>query len=150
MGRGSRHSKNAGVMGSEALTYHERKGMGHGTLKERLGKVRSLKFRLPTMVTVLGLAVPCAHAHAAESLRAVQDAQGDYFACSLTLQQARVRSLMLASPCEQSVSDVASPLLEDLQSWSSGFHSPRVLRARHHQSAPIAGQIALTHVRRTL
>ena len=40
MGRGSKHSKNAGVMGSEALTYHERKAMGHGTLSERLGKVR--------------------------------------------------------------------------------------------------------------
>jgi hypothetical protein len=39
MGRGSKHSKNAGVMGSEALTYHEKKAMGYGTLKERLGKV---------------------------------------------------------------------------------------------------------------
>ena len=40
MGRGSRHSKNAGVMGSEALTYDERKALGFGTVKERLGKVR--------------------------------------------------------------------------------------------------------------
>lgn len=40
MGRGSRHSKNAGTMGTEGLTYHERKAMGYGTLKERLGKVR--------------------------------------------------------------------------------------------------------------
>jgi hypothetical protein len=40
MGRGSRHSKNAGVMGAESLTYHERKAMGYGTLSERLGKVR--------------------------------------------------------------------------------------------------------------
>jgi hypothetical protein len=38
MGRGSRHSKNAGVMGAEALTYHERKALGYGSLKERLGK----------------------------------------------------------------------------------------------------------------
>jgi hypothetical protein len=37
---GRKHSKNAGVMGSEALTYHERKGLGHGTVTERLGKVR--------------------------------------------------------------------------------------------------------------
>jgi len=27
-------------MGSEALTYHERKALGFGTVKERLGKVR--------------------------------------------------------------------------------------------------------------
>lgn len=38
MGRGSRHSKNAGVMGSEALSYQERKALGFGTVKERLGK----------------------------------------------------------------------------------------------------------------
>jgi len=39
MGRGSKHSKNAGVMGSEALSYAERKALGYGTVKERLGKV---------------------------------------------------------------------------------------------------------------
>lgn len=33
-----KHSKNAGVMGSEALTYHERKALGFGTRKERFGK----------------------------------------------------------------------------------------------------------------
>lgn len=38
MGRSSRHSKNAGVMGAEGLTYHERKGLGYGTVQERLGK----------------------------------------------------------------------------------------------------------------
>lgn len=38
MGRGQRHSKNAGIMGSEALTYHERKALGFGTVKERVGK----------------------------------------------------------------------------------------------------------------
>lgn len=37
---GSRHSKNAGTMGSEAQTYHERKALGYGTVRERLGKVR--------------------------------------------------------------------------------------------------------------
>ena len=41
MGRGSRHSKNAGTMGSEAMTYGERSGLGHGTVQERLGKVSS-------------------------------------------------------------------------------------------------------------
>lgn len=35
---GSRHSKNAGTMGSEAQTYHERKALGYGTVRERLGK----------------------------------------------------------------------------------------------------------------
>lgn len=38
---GRKHSKNAGVMGSEALTYHEKKALGYGTATERLGKVRS-------------------------------------------------------------------------------------------------------------
>lgn len=33
-----KHSKNAGVMGSENLTYHERKALGFGTVSERLGK----------------------------------------------------------------------------------------------------------------
>jgi len=36
---GRKHSKNAGGMGTEAPTYHERKAMGYGTAKERLGKV---------------------------------------------------------------------------------------------------------------
>ncbi|GFR51939.1 hypothetical protein Agub_g14460 [Astrephomene gubernaculifera] len=35
---GQRHSKNAGVMGSESLTYAERKALGFGTVKERVGK----------------------------------------------------------------------------------------------------------------
>ena len=38
MGRGSRHSKNAGTMGSEALTHKERRAMGHGTVRQRLGR----------------------------------------------------------------------------------------------------------------
>ncbi len=33
-----KHSKKAGVMGSEALTYHERRALGFGTRKERFGK----------------------------------------------------------------------------------------------------------------
>ena len=37
-GAGNRHSKNAGTMGSENMTYAERKHLGHGTIKERLGK----------------------------------------------------------------------------------------------------------------
>ncbi|KAG7667570.1 hypothetical protein Ndes2526B_g03573 [Nannochloris sp. 'desiccata'] len=34
----TKHSKKAGTMGSEALTYHERKALGFGTARERLGK----------------------------------------------------------------------------------------------------------------
>ena len=37
-GTGRKHSKNAGNMGSENLTYAERKALGFGTIKERLGK----------------------------------------------------------------------------------------------------------------
>ena len=44
---GRKHSKNAGIMGSEALTYHERKGLGHGMVQERLGKVRCMLEALP-------------------------------------------------------------------------------------------------------
>lgn len=33
-----RHSKNAGGMGAEALTYHERLSLGFGTVRARLGK----------------------------------------------------------------------------------------------------------------
>lgn len=36
---GRKHSKNAGVMGSESLSYHERKALGFGTVTERMGKV---------------------------------------------------------------------------------------------------------------
>eukprot|EP00746_Dinoflagellata_sp_MGD_P159509 gnl/MRDRNA2_/MRDRNA2_86718_c0_seq1.p1 gnl/MRDRNA2_/MRDRNA2_86718_c0~~gnl/MRDRNA2_/MRDRNA2_86718_c0_seq1.p1 ORF type:complete len:317 (+),score=3.81 gnl/MRDRNA2_/MRDRNA2_86718_c0_seq1:66-1016(+) len=38
MVRGSRHSKNAGTMGSEAITYAENRACGYGTMVERLGK----------------------------------------------------------------------------------------------------------------
>ena len=38
MGRGSRHSKNAGTMGSESQTAGERSALGYGTVRERLGK----------------------------------------------------------------------------------------------------------------
>lgn len=34
-------------MGSEALTYHEKKALGYGTATERLGKVRSVATRQP-------------------------------------------------------------------------------------------------------
>ena len=37
---GQRHSKNAGTMGVEGLTYHEKKALGFGTVQQRLGKVK--------------------------------------------------------------------------------------------------------------
>ena len=40
---GQRHSKNAGTMGVEGLTYHEKKALGFGTVKQRLGKVSGSK-----------------------------------------------------------------------------------------------------------
>jgi hypothetical protein len=49
MGRGQRHSKNAGIMGSEALTYHERKALGFGTVKERVGKVGGPAAAMPLL-----------------------------------------------------------------------------------------------------
>ena len=39
---GQRHSKNAGTMGSESQTYHERTALGYGTVRERLGKVQGM------------------------------------------------------------------------------------------------------------
>jgi hypothetical protein len=34
-----RHSKQTGGIGSEGLTYHERRALGYGTARERLGAV---------------------------------------------------------------------------------------------------------------
>eukprot|EP00967_Tisochrysis_lutea_P144194 scaffold268916_cov26-Tisochrysis_lutea.AAC.1 len=53
MGKGQRHSKNAGVMGSEALTYAERRGLGFGTVRERLGKVRQAGYACAAVWQVL-------------------------------------------------------------------------------------------------
>ena len=36
---GSRHRKNAGGMNCEGMSYNERRALGFGTQKERLGKV---------------------------------------------------------------------------------------------------------------
>ena len=40
MARGStkKHSKQAGTLGSEALTHAERRALGYGTVRERLGR----------------------------------------------------------------------------------------------------------------
>jgi nitric oxide synthase-interacting protein len=38
MGKGQRHSKNAGSMGSETLSYAERRALGFGTVRERVGR----------------------------------------------------------------------------------------------------------------
>jgi hypothetical protein len=36
-------------MGSEALTYHEKKALGFGTVKERVGKVSGLAAAMPLL-----------------------------------------------------------------------------------------------------
>lgn len=56
---GSRHSKNAGTMGSESQTYHERKALGYGTVRERLGKVR-LPLHETALLPLCAVAVACA------------------------------------------------------------------------------------------
>jgi hypothetical protein len=61
MGRGQRHSKNAGIMGSEALTYHEKKALGFGTVKERVGKVSV--HALPLLVLLPRHATCCMSNH---------------------------------------------------------------------------------------
>lgn len=55
---GSRHSKNAGTMGSESQTYHERKALGYGTVRERLGKVRASCSSFCNMPALLLLDIP--------------------------------------------------------------------------------------------
>ena len=86
MGRGSRHSKNAGTMGAESQTYGERTALGYGTVKERLGKVRKLALftggllRARLQPPVLRLRV--------EDIS--QDAIGNFYDCRLTLQPAVV------------------------------------------------------------
>jgi nitric oxide synthase-interacting protein len=98
MGRGQRHSKNAGVMGSEALTYHERKALGFGTVRERVGKVgmgrqQLLRPGLPKCST-LNPSTPLPP----------QDSQSNYYDCRLTLQPAVVSS------CTQRTSSQAAGL----------------------------------------
>lgn len=56
---GQRHSKNAGTMGVEGLTYHEKKALGFGTVKQRLGKVckPSVKQHAPAMLRCLAASI---------------------------------------------------------------------------------------------
>lgn len=95
MGRGQRHSKNAGIMGSEALTYHERKALGFGTVKERVGKVCCV---LAQMGCSSGCRV-CLCSRVTSNvpvslsklwIMPLQDSQGNYYDCCLTLQPAVV------------------------------------------------------------
>ena len=92
MGRGQRHSKNAGIMGSEALTYHERKALGFGTVKERLGKVGPLESSGRLAVLSVEAADSVIRPH-------LQDSQGNYYDCCLTLQPAVVSLWDLAWTC---------------------------------------------------
>lgn len=43
---GRKKSKNVAGTGAEGLTYHERRALGYGTAKERLGKVSTLFYPL--------------------------------------------------------------------------------------------------------
>jgi len=43
---GRKKSKNVAGFGSEGLSYHERRALGYGTAKERLGKVSALFYLL--------------------------------------------------------------------------------------------------------
>lgn len=89
---GSRHSKNAGTMGSEAQTYHERKALGYGTVCERLGKVR-------TPVHVLAM-LPAVHAVTTARLRI--SALGHTSAPSRVCRTLPATLTTAASRCSQS------------------------------------------------
>jgi len=117
MGRGSRHSKNAGTMGSESMTYAEMKGLGYGTVKERLGKVLAALIKPQPGQSQMHAAMSCAvpHCDTYEALPTkqlvyiqkirlmiflafcVQDAVGNYNDCRLTLQPAVVS--VWPNPC---------------------------------------------------
>ena len=95
---GSRHSKNAGTMGSEAQTYHERKALGYGTVRERLGKACC---STPAPPSPYHVCHPCwcsGVAHSPLLTRrfsnrrcCLQDSAGNFDDCRLTLQPAVVR-----------------------------------------------------------
>jgi hypothetical protein len=82
-----RHSKNAGVMGSETLSYAERKAMGYGTVKERFGKVS-----LSNLTSVYLATATMVLADRWCWDRCSQDTLGNYDDCCLTLQEAVVGS----------------------------------------------------------
>ena len=99
---GRRHSKNAGVMGTEAFTYHERKALGFGTVKERLGKVRTAAPPLAAPLrrcaaAPLHAVLMLARRHCTSHLQLLllhhhhrQDSHGNFDDCCLTLQPAVV------------------------------------------------------------
>lgn len=71
MGKGQRHSKNAGVMGSESLSYAERKGLGFGTVQERLGKDSMGNYYdccLTLQRAVDPVATPCGYIYSKEAI----------------------------------------------------------------------------------
>ena len=61
MARGStkKHSKQAGTLGSESLTHAERKALGYGTVRERLGK-ETVKDSMPARSRSPPRETPCA------------------------------------------------------------------------------------------
>ena len=81
-------------MGVEGLTYHEKKALGFGTVKQRLGKVlhtalpyaACMQFtQAPHFITLLRAV--------AETGATVQDSVGNYYDCRLTLQPAVVSAI---------------------------------------------------------
>lgn len=93
-------------MGSESMTYAEMKGLGYGTVKERLGKVTtwSLPLSLPGHLEFVQLFVegsalepPASFLEAlycslsSDGSPELQDAVGNYSDCRLTLQPVVVR-----------------------------------------------------------
>lgn len=75
-------------MGVEGLTYHEKRALGFGTVKERLGKVCSSYINNPPS---------CRRSPLQQALLPVlQDAIGNYFDCRLTLRPVVVSKLRSA------------------------------------------------------
>jgi len=90
---GSRHSKNAGTMGSESQTYHERKALGYGTVRERLGKACRCPLPLPLCLSLcLPTRSPLSSINRVPSdgRWRSQDSAGNFDDCRLTLQPAVV------------------------------------------------------------
>lgn len=86
-----KHSKNAGVMGSESLTYHERKALGFGTVTERLGKVRRWGWVCGMEASRMGLGPGHTFIAPPTFLSCPQDSIGNFYDCRLTLRRAQAR-----------------------------------------------------------
>lgn len=104
------------------MTYAEMKGLGYGTIKERLGKVTiralgtSHMLYRPRVLMCSGphtckAEQPTVPAHVADTSFPVQDAVGNYYDCRLTLQPAVVSNSLLSSALACFAVDFLAPLL---------------------------------------